>query len=242
MDFNLGSDYGYDQIVVNPKDFREFLATTDANSLHDINTINNRERRILRKIQRFQPTCQENYDRNTMDYCRPDLFSKAGSSIEQDRMHMRKNIEDYYYSGREHRIGDCRDGKRVQLQSPLKLSKPHMLRDQFTQKPFMHAHMNKKNIGQKTGQRNLSQRNLGQKKTKDAFAGAYSYPSPNYDAFDSNDLQMIQTELESAERQNNQLIMFVFFLLVVVIIQYSKINNVMPPMVMVIPQKSETVE
>jgi hypothetical protein len=115
MSYNLGSEYGYDQINVNPTDFRDFL-TTDVNQLHDINKIDERERRLLKKINTFQPTCQENYNRNTMNYCRPNLFSKNGSYIEQNRMNMRKNIEDYYYSGMDHKIKNC---------SPSIFSKTH---------------------------------------------------------------------------------------------------------------------
>lgn len=108
MSYNLGTDYGYDQINIDSNDFRDFLSTTDANRLHNIDKINERETRLLQKINRFKPTCAQNRDRNSIDYCPPSLYSKEGSNIEQNRMEMRKNIEDYYFAGKEYRIGDCR--------------------------------------------------------------------------------------------------------------------------------------
>lgn len=107
-----GPDYGYDQISVNSDDLKDFLYTTNANRLHDISKIREREVRLLRKINQYKPTCQENRDRNTIDYCHPSIFSKAGSYIEQQRMDTRKNIEDHYYSGRQFRVRDCTDATK----------------------------------------------------------------------------------------------------------------------------------
>jgi hypothetical protein len=124
MSYSLGTEYGYDQVHVDANDFRNFLSSTDANTLHTIPSIDNRENRILRKINQFRPSCQENRDRNSIDYCPPNLYSPAGESIESDRMKMRKNIEDYYFSGREHRIGDCR-----QPEQPKQSKQPSLVKE-----------------------------------------------------------------------------------------------------------------
>lgn len=107
MSYSSGIDYGYDQISVEPDDMADLLYTTDANKLHTINKIQERENRLLRKIKEFKPTCQENRQRNSKNYCKPSLFFKEGSYIEHNRMNKRKNIEDYYFGGQEFRGNDC---------------------------------------------------------------------------------------------------------------------------------------
>jgi hypothetical protein len=120
MSYNLGTDYGYDQINISSNDFRDFTLTGDANRLNNIDKINERETRLLQKINRFKPTCEQNRDRNSIDYYPPSLYSKKGSNIEQNRMEMRKNIEDYYFAGKEYSIGNCKTPRRVNTKSNCK--------------------------------------------------------------------------------------------------------------------------
>jgi hypothetical protein len=104
-----GAEYGNDQVNFDTDDIKDLLYTTNANQLHDVNKIQEREARILRKINEFRPTCQENRTRNNNSDCKPSIFSHAGSYIEQNRMDRRKNIEDFYFGGREARMRDCND-------------------------------------------------------------------------------------------------------------------------------------
>jgi len=164
MDYSAGSDYGYDQINVDSGSLKDFLNTTDANRLHNIDKIRERELRILKKIEQIKPTCQENRDRYESGDTPPSLYSKAGSYIEQRRMEKRKNIENYYYSGRE-------------------------MRDQCKESD-----------------------------TKEGF----------------NDMKYLQHELESAEKKNDMLVVFIFFLAIIIMIQYAKaFNNPQPNVVVV---------
>ena len=215
MSYNLGTDYGYDQINVDSNDFRDFLATTDANRLHNINKINERENRLIQKINRYKPTCAENRGRNSIDYCPPGLYSKAGSNIEQNRMEMRKHIEDYYFAGKEYRIGDC--------QSPPQKSpqfKPAQERLRNSVKNYLEADRERVNSTHANSTRANS--------TREGFSGG--------EGFDSNDLRYLHDELENMDKKNNMLMLFVFFLVIVVMVQYSKINNNSQPMkLMILP-------
>ena len=102
-----GTEYGNDQVNFDADDIKDLLYTTNANQLHDIDKIQEREARILRKIKEFRPTCQENRTRNNASHCKPSIFSQAGSYIEQNRMDRRSNIEDFYFGDREARMRDC---------------------------------------------------------------------------------------------------------------------------------------
>ena len=113
MEYSSGASYGYDEINFYPENLNDFLITTDANRLHKIDKINERETRLLKKIQNIQPTCSDMRERYKTNYCKPNLYSKLGSYVEQKRMNERDNIEDYYFSGRERRITDCREEKNV---------------------------------------------------------------------------------------------------------------------------------
>ena len=100
MDYSSGADYGYDQINVGSDNFKDFLNTTNANRLSNIDKIREREVRLLRKIEQIKPSCQENRDRYSTDHCPPSLYTKAGSYIEQQRMNKRRNIEDHIFQVR----------------------------------------------------------------------------------------------------------------------------------------------
>ena len=112
MDYSSGADYGYDQINVGSDNFKDFLNTTNANRLSNIDKIREREVRLLRKIEQIKPSCQENRDRYFTDHCPPSLYTKAGSYIEQQRMNKRRNIEDHYFSGKEMRVNECKASKK----------------------------------------------------------------------------------------------------------------------------------
>ena len=103
MEYSSGTDYGYDQIHIGSEPLEsaglnDFVTSTNANRLHNIDKIREREVRLLKKLNQLKPN-MKNYD-----YENPSLYNKVGSFIEQQRMDTRKNIEDHYFSGRELRL------------------------------------------------------------------------------------------------------------------------------------------
>lgn len=116
MDYSSGSDYGYDQITSDHDNLKDILNPPYANRLRSIDKINEREVRLLKKIEQIKPSCQETRDSYSMDYCTSPskgnrLHTKYGSYTEQQRMNKRRNIEDHYFSGREMRVKGCREKK-----------------------------------------------------------------------------------------------------------------------------------
>jgi hypothetical protein len=105
--YSFGNEYGTDEINVGSYDIRDYLNTNDANNLHQINAIRDREVRILKKIKLYQPTCEQNRNRDVINYCHPNIYSKDGDYLERRRLDNIKNIEDHYFSGRQIRVNDC---------------------------------------------------------------------------------------------------------------------------------------
>jgi hypothetical protein len=119
MSYNPGNFYGNDQISFDPYDARDLLNfntvkpmmdITDSNSVSNVNNIKNMETRLLTKINNIRPSC------NKQPYCKhyPNdqlgkvpLFSPEGSYIEQNRIDIRKNIEDHYFGGRYYKPSDA---------------------------------------------------------------------------------------------------------------------------------------
>lgn len=94
----LNDDYSYDN-EYDTHLIKDFLYTTDANKLDDIDKIRDREMRLLKKINNLSPSKTEFIDYYKKEKCRPSMYSRLGGYIEQNRMEKRNNIEDYYYSG-----------------------------------------------------------------------------------------------------------------------------------------------
>jgi len=118
MSYNPGNFYGNDQIVFDPSDSRDLLnfnsekPIIDSNSMSDINNIKNMETRLLKKINNIRPSCNQNphcvqypNDPNYLN-SKVNLFSPEGAYIEQNRMDIRKNIEDYYFGDRYYKPSD----------------------------------------------------------------------------------------------------------------------------------------
>lgn len=118
MSYNPGNFYGNDQLIFEPYDPRDLLNfnnvkpmmdITDSNSVSNINNIKNMETRLLNKIKNIRPFCNKNpycVQYPNEPSCTVSLFSPEGAYIEQNRMDIRKNIEDYYFGDRYYKPSD----------------------------------------------------------------------------------------------------------------------------------------
>ena len=59
MNYSYGQEYGYDQIKIDHTDMRDLTSETDANRLHEIDAIRNKETRLFKKIEQYRPKCKE---------------------------------------------------------------------------------------------------------------------------------------------------------------------------------------
>lgn len=124
MSYNPGNFFSTDQVVFDPYDSRDLLnfnseqPINDSNSISNINNIKNMETRLLDKINNIRPSCNQNphcvkYP-NDPTYLndKVNLFSPEGAYIEQNRMDIRNNIEDYYFGNRYYKPSDgCKNRK-----------------------------------------------------------------------------------------------------------------------------------
>jgi hypothetical protein len=86
------AEYGYDQINIGSSDINQILNTLDTNSIHDIDTIREREVRMFNKLNDYQPLQSNPYN----DY-QPNLYGEAGSERVRSRRNVKEDIEKYYY-------------------------------------------------------------------------------------------------------------------------------------------------
>lgn len=82
--YSFDTEYGTDQISVGSDDIRDYLNSNDSNDLHQINAIRDREVRLLKKINQYSPTCEQN-NRN-IDPCNPSVYAKNVIYKEQHRV------------------------------------------------------------------------------------------------------------------------------------------------------------
>lgn len=119
MSYNPGNFYSSDQIIFDPSDSRDLLnfnnevPLINSNSMSNINNIRSMETRLLKKINNIRPSCNQNpycvqypNDPSLTDYD-VKLFSPEGAYIEQKRMDIRNNIEDYYFGDRYYKPSDA---------------------------------------------------------------------------------------------------------------------------------------
>jgi hypothetical protein len=78
------ADYGYDQINIGSSDINQILNTLDTNSIHDIDTIREREVRMFSKLNAYQPLQSIPNDKY-----KPNLYGEAGS----ERVKLRRNVK-----------------------------------------------------------------------------------------------------------------------------------------------------
>jgi hypothetical protein len=67
MSYNSGADYGCDQINIDSNDFRDFLLHNDNNVIDNITKINERETRLLKKINKFKSVDRNDIDQKFID-------------------------------------------------------------------------------------------------------------------------------------------------------------------------------
>lgn len=113
--YSFGTEYGTDEINFGSDDIRDYLNTNDSNNLHKINSIRDREVRLLKKIKHYQPTCEQNKNRKIINYCHPNIYSRDGEYDERQRLDTINNIENHYFSGRQLRVNDCIPGKTKKI-------------------------------------------------------------------------------------------------------------------------------
>jgi hypothetical protein len=92
------SDYGYDQINIGSSDINQILNTLDTNSIHDIDTIREREVRMFNKLNAYQPLQSIPNDKyKPYNNCKPNLYGEAGSERVRLRRNVKEDIEKYYH-------------------------------------------------------------------------------------------------------------------------------------------------
>lgn len=109
--YSFGTEYGTDQINVGSDNIRDYLNANDSNSMHQINTIRDREVRLLKKLKQYTPTCDQNRNRTSIDFCHPNVYSQDGVYDTSRRRDIIDNIENNYYSGRQLRVNNCLPSK-----------------------------------------------------------------------------------------------------------------------------------
>ena len=83
-------------------------------SMHQINTVRDREVRLLKKLKQYTQTCDQNRNRASIDFCQPNVYSQDGVYDTHRRRDIIDNIENNYYSDspfKNIRVNNCLPSK-----------------------------------------------------------------------------------------------------------------------------------
>jgi hypothetical protein len=133
--YEFGDEVGTDQINMTSVDIRDYLSMNGSNQMSQINTIRDRELRLLKKIKHYTPQCPTNDINNNIhsnEYCKTDFYLHDTPHEKIRHRDVVDNVEDNYFSGRQIRGDKCIPNNQHKNTRPVKKK----IMDNFTNADF----------------------------------------------------------------------------------------------------------